>query len=167
MSSPKSPDGLYSLNPWSPFTLRASAAGSSTTVVGETAVTAFGGCRDLLVVAAITALSFTGGSAPTAQLQAWLQRTPDDGTTWDDVLALQSAALAAAAALPVLLIGEVVRGLGSAVTPAATQAAGGTPPFAQRSGLLTDKLRVAWKLVLTGSPTAVSMTFAVTAQGRP
>ncbi len=146
-------------------TLRASAPETSASPQNGTAVGGFGAWRELEVFVDITAVSFTGGTSPTAQLDVWLQRTPDGGTTWDDVIALQSSALAAAATEK--LLGFVNTRIGTPAAPAAVQAAGGSPPFAQRVGTISEEMRVAWDLTMTGSPTTQSVTFSVVARGRP
>lgn len=164
-TSPKSADGIFTYNEYVTQTLRASAAETTTTLQTGTAVTGFGGWRECEIFVQITAVSFTGGVSPTAALTVWLQMTPDGGTTWEDVLATKSAALAAAGTEKDL--GWVnLWSPGTPSVPAIIQTAGGTPPFAQRHRALSDSLRISWQLTVTGAPTAQSVTFSVQARGR-
>lgn len=164
MPSTKSGDGVFRFDAFATATLRASSASTVTTRVNEAAVAGFGGLDELEVFVDITAVSFTGGAAPTAQLKVWLQRTPDGGTTWDDALALQSAALAAGATEKDL--GYASARVGTPVAPAAVQDGGGAGAFAQRWGAWSDKLRVAHQITVTGGPTTQSVTFSIVARGR-
>lgn len=166
MSSPASRDGLVFADPSVSFTLRAQASASSAALVKETAVAGFGAMRQLTVLVDVVSVSLTGGTSPTAKLQAWIQRTPDNGTTWDDLLAVETDAFANAAAAK-QFVGEYSARHGSVGAAAAVQDAGGTPPIAQRGAWLSDKLRTQWKLVLTGSPATVAVTFSVKVEGRP
>jgi hypothetical protein len=165
MSSPTSPDGLVAYDPYSSFILRSSSQGSSTALVTEAEVSGFGGLRQLMVTLAVTAITLTGGSNPTVQVKAWLQRSPD-GVNWDDFLSFLTAALVHGNAA-VYHLGEVNSRSQTGGVPAVLQDAGGSPPFAQRGPGISDKLRLKWQLVLTGSPTVVAVTFGVTARGRP
>ena len=163
-ASPKSSDGTFTYNREATYTLRASADETTTTIQTGSAVLGFGGQCHFAVFVDITDVQFTGGTVPTAQVEVWLQRTIDGGTTWDDVLALQSTALSASGAEQDAAFGtcSVIGG-----TPAAIQDAGGSPPFAQRSGYFSDQLRVKWQLIVTGAPSTQTVTFSVTAQARP
>ena len=145
----------------------------NTSLAAETPVEGFAGFGSIAFSLAITSLSFTGGTSPTATLKAWVQReTADD--QWDDLLAFASAALPLSGAgspnaAPVYLQGDFLRSLGPALAPGAVQDCGGSPPFAQRSGWLSDRLRVKHQLVLGGgpAPSASALNWSLIARGRP
>lgn len=162
----KTSDGGLVLNdPYSSFTLKASGATTNTTASAEDAVTGFGAMKEILFELRLTAVSITGGA--TCKLEAWLQRRCPDGENWDDLIAFQIASLTDGAS-EAIRIGEYNASLGSAAAPAARQDAGGSPPFAQRGTQISDALRVQHKITDTsGTSTARSFTWSLTAKGRP
>ena len=165
---PKSADGLIVLDPWTSITLRALAQSGNTALSAETAVAGFGPFRELAVELLVTAVSFTGGVTPTAQLKAWIQRQLPSGA-WDDLLAFQTAALASVVAPGTAHAGHYRAELGPALAPVAAQDCGGSPPFSQRSGWLSESMRVKHQLVLGGgtAPTAALLTWSLVVLGRP
>jgi len=148
-----------------PITL-ASVVATALTPVNESAVAGFGAFKHLLLFLDVTAVSITAGTTPTETLEVWIQHTPDDGTTWDDVLAFKTSAMSDAGTEQ--HIGEISMNNGTPAAPAAIQTGGGSPAFAQRgNGYISDDLRVAYDLTEAGAPSARSVTFTVTAVGRP
>lgn len=164
-ASVRSADGITIWNTLADFTLRASAAFVDTSAVASTAVSGFGGVRVAMFELSVTAVSLTGGSGPTVVLKVWVQRKTPAGQ-WDDMLAFQTAALSSGASA-LYHVAEHVVGVAAGSTPALIQDAGGAPPFASRSGWISDDLRVKAVLVTSGSPTAQSVTWSLTARGRP
>lgn len=162
--SATSTDGLVILNPLTDLTLRASAESTAITAVAAVEVSGFGGFSKILFELAVTAVSLTGGSAPTAQLRVWVQRKTPQGQ-WDDLLALQTATMLSAAAA-LYHVAEYPGPVAAGPTPALVQDAGGAPPFAPRGGWISDALRAKAIIIVTGAPTAQSVTWALYARGR-
>lgn len=165
--SKQTADGQTVYNGWADYTLRASAATTGTALVNEDGVAGFGGMHELLVEVEVTAVSLTGGTAPTAKLQVWIQRKLPDDTVFDDLLAFETVPLGHGAAA----LQHVAdwRAAAAPVAPRPIQAAGGVPPFVAAGAIsLPDVLRVAAKLVMGGSvlPTAQSVTWSVKARAR-
>jgi hypothetical protein len=167
MTQVLSADGILISSPYASLELRALAEFESTSLVASTAVAGFGGLQKVLFALTIASVSIVGGAGPpTARVEVYVQRTPDGGTTWDDLLALQTAALLHGAAQSVYL--AEFNGLVTAGgTPAVVQDGGGSPPFAARGPNLTDSLRAKARLIVTGSPTNASVSWKLTALGRP
>lgn len=147
-----------------PVTLRASDETGATAITYADAVSGFGGLSVIAFLLDVTSVTFVGGTVPTAALTVYVQRTPDGGAHWDDLLSLKTAALTAGQT--VQHVGEYVQGLVAIPTPAALQTGAGTPAFAQRGNWISDSLRVGWFLTLANSPTSAAVTFSVTARGR-
>lgn len=160
--SVKSADGVTILNPLTDLTLRASAASTGVVAVAEDEVVGFGGFRAIVFELAVTAVSLTGGT--NAQLRVWVQRKTPSGQ-WDDLLALQTATMVNGVA-PLYHVAEYPGPVTAGPTPALVQDAGGSPPFAPRGAWLSDALRAKSIVVVTGGPTAQSVTWALYARGR-
>lgn len=142
------------------YTLRASAAAITAGPTAEATVRRAEHSAQVAFELDVTAVSFVGGTAPTAQVKAWIQRLLPDGASWEDVLAFQTAGLSA---------GGTARHSGfttdanlAAAAPAGQQDGGGVPPFAQRVPLGED-MRLKWQIITTGAPTTFSVTFSATA----
>lgn len=162
----QSDDGLTHLNPLTTITLKPSGATEATAVTPEAEVTGFGAFREVAFELRLSALSFVGGSSPTLLLEVWVQRKLPSGE-WDDLLALDTGAMAAAQAVPVVHVGEYSALAASAPgIPAAIQDGGGSPPFAQRGSWISDALRVKHKITTANSPTQFSATWSLIARGR-
>lgn len=160
------------IDPTVDYVLAELLARSNTALAAELPVEGFAGFANIAFSLAMTSLTFTGGTTPTAQLKAWVQReTADD--QWDDLLAFQSGAMPLSGAgspnaAPVYLQGDYLRSLGPALAPAGIQDCG-TPPFAQRSAWLSNRVRIKHQLVLAGAPapSAAVLIWSLLARGRP
>lgn len=165
MTQVLSADGLVFSDPTVSRTLRASAVGSAVAYVPEEAVDGFGALKSIVFLLDVTAIVLTGGVGPTMKLIAIIQRTPDGGVSWDDLLEFNTGNLTNG--LTAQQTGEYIEKAVTPSAPASIQDASTTTSFAQRSNWLSEKLRVKWKLEVAGNPTGANVTFAVTAKGRP
>lgn len=166
MAPIRSAEGLLILDPTVTMTLRQGSAGNSTSPVAEEPASGAAGLNTIYFVLNVGTISTTGGSAPSVTVIAFIQRTPDDGETWDDLLCITSAALQAGQ--NGIYVGEYSRGLGVAPpTPGPLQDASGSAAFAQRGNWVSNKLRVKWKTTVGGSPSSANATFTVMGYGRP
>lgn len=63
-------------------TLQAAVARTLNSTINSTAVTGFGGYRQVVFLLTVSAKNLAGGGT----LNVYIQASPDDGTTWDDVV---------------------------------------------------------------------------------
>lgn len=161
MTTPLTADGAPVPNPLVSLTLRGPDESTGVAPVAADEVTGFGGLREIAFELAVTAVSLSGG---TATLTVWVQRKTPTGQ-WDDLLALKTASLASGAAAA-YVVGDHRSVTAAQLAPAAVQDGGGAPPFASRSGWVSDALRVKSLITVSGGQTSQSMTWAVYARGR-